>query len=232
MIRLCATLLVAAVFSATARAEDVPRFAVDASWPKPLPNDWIMTGPSWQDGRIWHKRQQEKRRTIRVVGFAILLRMTSQKMGSIIEVDRLSKRFGKTDVLRSLSFSVSAKEVVSVIGPSGSGKTTLLRCLAMLESPTEGEIRLRGVPVAKATHTVELRRNARAVRADIGMTAGLSFPGQCGSGAAARGCPPSAMRNNRSALISSSNFMFAHPDGLRLRSTEIRPGGHFEGGRR
>jgi NHL repeat-containing protein len=42
MIRLCATLLVAAVFSATARAEDVPRFAVDASWPKPLPNDWIM----------------------------------------------------------------------------------------------------------------------------------------------------------------------------------------------
>jgi ABC-type polar amino acid transport system ATPase subunit len=95
--------------------------------------------------------------------------MTSQKMGSIIEVDRLSKRFGKTDVLRSLSFSVSAKEVVSVIGPSGSGKTTLLRCLAMLESPTEGEIRLRGVPVAKATHTAELRRNARAVRADIGM---------------------------------------------------------------
>ncbi|HEY8440720.1 MAG TPA: amino acid ABC transporter ATP-binding protein [Xanthobacteraceae bacterium] len=90
-------------------------------------------------------------------------------MGSIIEVDRLSKRFGKTDVLRSLSFSVSAKEVVSVIGPSGSGKTTLLRCLAMLESPTEGEIRLRGVPVAKASHTVELRRNARAVRADIGM---------------------------------------------------------------
>ena len=123
-----------------------------------------MTGPSWQDGRIWHKRQQLKRRTIRVVGFAILLRMTSQKMGSIIEVDRLSKRFGKTDVLRSLSFSVSAKEVVSVIGPSGSGKTTLLRCLAMLESPTEGEIRLRGVP-----HTVELRRKARAVRADIGM---------------------------------------------------------------
>jgi len=99
-------------------------------------------------------------------------------MGSIIEVDRLSKRFGKTDVLRSLSFSVSAKEVVSVIGPSGSGKTTLLRCLAMLESPTEGEIRLRGVPVAKASHTVELRRNAAPCVPTLAWSFSISICGR------------------------------------------------------
>jgi ABC-type multidrug transport system ATPase subunit len=70
-------------------------------------------------------------------------------MGSLIEVDRLSKRFGSTEVLRSMSFAAGAKKVVSVIGPSGSGKTTLLRCLAMLETPSAGEIRVHGVPVAR-----------------------------------------------------------------------------------
>jgi ABC-type polar amino acid transport system ATPase subunit len=90
-------------------------------------------------------------------------------MKSLIEVDRLSKRFGKADVLRSVSLAVDAREVVSVIGPSGSGKTTLLRCLALLETPSGGEIRVRGVPVAKPISSAELRRNARAVRADVGM---------------------------------------------------------------
>jgi ABC-type polar amino acid transport system ATPase subunit len=91
------------------------------------------------------------------------------RMKNLIEVDRLSKRFGNAEVLRSVSFSIGAQEVVSVIGPSGSGKTTLLRCLAMLETPSAGEIRVRGVPVAKPAGSAVLRRNARAVRADIGM---------------------------------------------------------------
>ncbi|HWX33010.1 MAG TPA: ATP-binding cassette domain-containing protein, partial [Steroidobacteraceae bacterium] len=90
-------------------------------------------------------------------------------MKSLIEVDRLSKRFGNAEVLRSVSLAVAAKEVVSVIGPSGSGKTTLLRCLALLETPSGGEIRVRGLPVARPVSTGELRRNTRAVRADVGM---------------------------------------------------------------
>lgn len=90
-------------------------------------------------------------------------------MANLIEVDRLSKRFGEVSVLSSVSLSVGAKEVVSIIGPSGSGKTTLLRCLAMLEAPSDGEIRVHGVPVAKSVPSTELHRNARAVRADVGM---------------------------------------------------------------
>src|SRR5690349_3319355 len=42
MTRLMATLFLVGLASVAARAEDTPRFAVDASWPKPLPNDWIM----------------------------------------------------------------------------------------------------------------------------------------------------------------------------------------------
>jgi ABC-type polar amino acid transport system ATPase subunit len=90
-------------------------------------------------------------------------------LSGLIDADRLTKRYGQAEVLRAVSLSVSAGEVVSIIGPSGSGKTTLLRCLAMLEIPSGGEIRVRGVPVGRAVSTPSLRRNARAVRANVGM---------------------------------------------------------------
>src|SRR5919199_367005 len=42
VVRLFFSLLLAAIFASPAFAEDIPRFQVDAAWPKPLPNDWIM----------------------------------------------------------------------------------------------------------------------------------------------------------------------------------------------
>jgi ABC-type polar amino acid transport system ATPase subunit len=86
-----------------------------------------------------------------------------------MEAHGLKKRFGATDVLRGINLAFAQKEVVSVIGPSGSGKTTLLRCLAMLETPSEGEIRVNGRVVSQAVSTSDVRRNARGVRADVGM---------------------------------------------------------------
>jgi polar amino acid transport system ATP-binding protein len=87
----------------------------------------------------------------------------------LMEAHGLKKRFGATDVLRGINLAFAQKEVVSVIGPSGSGKTTLLRCLAMLETPSEGEIRVNGRVVSQAVSTSDVRRNAREVRADVGM---------------------------------------------------------------
>jgi len=66
-------------------------------------------------------------------------------MKSLIEVDRLSKRFGKTEVLRSVSLAVDVREVISVIGPSGSGKTTLLMTLAGLLPALHGTVMLDDV---------------------------------------------------------------------------------------
>ena len=51
----------------------------------------------------------------------------------ILNVCDLKKSFGKTEVLRGISFSMQEGEVLSIIGSSGSGKTTLLRCLTSLE---------------------------------------------------------------------------------------------------
>ncbi len=86
-----------------------------------------------------------------------------------MEARHLKKRFGAAEVLCGIDLSIAPKEVVSVIGPSGSGKTTLLRCLAMLEIPSEGEIRFNGRVVSQAATTSDVRRNARALRADVGM---------------------------------------------------------------
>ena len=58
----------------------------------------------------------------------------------ILEVKNLKKSFGKTEVLKGVSFSIEKGEVLTVLGSSGSGKTTLLRCLNFLESPGSGEI--------------------------------------------------------------------------------------------
>ena len=61
---------------------------------------------------------------------------------SILEVNHISKRFERTDVLKDVSFSLEKGQVVSIIGSSGSGKTTLLRCLNFLERPDNGIIRV------------------------------------------------------------------------------------------
>ena len=63
---------------------------------------------------------------------------------AILEVERLKKRFGSTDVLKDISFTMEKGSVLSVLGSSGSGKTTLLRCLNFLEKPDGGKIRVDG----------------------------------------------------------------------------------------
>ena len=59
---------------------------------------------------------------------------------AILEVRDIKKSFGRTEVLKGISFSLEEGEVISIIGSSGSGKTTLLRCLNFLETPDSGAI--------------------------------------------------------------------------------------------
>jgi ABC-2 type transport system ATP-binding protein len=52
----------------------------------------------------------------------------------------LTKRFGRREALRGVSFEAHAGEVVAVIGPNGAGKTTLLSILAGIQPPTSGTV--------------------------------------------------------------------------------------------
>jgi polar amino acid transport system ATP-binding protein len=67
----------------------------------------------------------------------------------VIEVNNLTKEFGKLKVLRGITETIRENEVVCVIGPSGSGKSTFLRCINLLETPTSGEIYIDGEQINK-----------------------------------------------------------------------------------
>ncbi len=59
---------------------------------------------------------------------------------AILEAKNISKRFGRTEVLKDINLTLEQGQVLSIIGSSGSGKTTLLRCLNFLEHPDTGVI--------------------------------------------------------------------------------------------
>lgn len=71
-------------------------------------------------------------------------------MGQIL-IEGLEKTFNSTRVLHSLDLHVGDGEFVTLLGPSGCGKTTTLRCVAGLESPTSGSIRIGERTVVDST---------------------------------------------------------------------------------
>ncbi len=101
-----------------------------------------------------------------------MLAMTSSDMQAAettLAAQGLGMAFGRHVVLSGVDLTLAEREVVCVIGPSGSGKTTLLRCLALLETPAEGQVLMRGRVVAQPRPAPEVRRAAQAVRGEIGM---------------------------------------------------------------
>ena len=62
----------------------------------------------------------------------------------MIEVQHISKKFGKKQILNDISFQVKSGERVVIVGKNGSGKTTLLRIMAGIIKADAGEIRYYG----------------------------------------------------------------------------------------
>jgi ABC-2 type transport system ATP-binding protein len=65
---------------------------------------------------------------------------TATASGAAIAASAVTKRFGRREALRGVSFEARAGEVVAIIGPNGAGKTTLLSILAGLQAPTGGTV--------------------------------------------------------------------------------------------
>ena len=66
----------------------------------------------------------------------------------MLEVKNLYKRYGASEVLKGLSFTMDKGETKVVIGPSGTGKSTLLRCINQLHPPDKGKVFLEGVEIS------------------------------------------------------------------------------------
>ena len=85
---------------------------------------------------------------------------------SLLEVRNVQKSFGKTDVLKGISFDLNEGNVLSIIGSSGSGKTTLLRCINFLESADSGTVSINNEIVYdaqwdKKTKKIAMRNNCK-----------------------------------------------------------------------
>ncbi len=71
-----------------------------------------------------------------------------------LEVRGLTKRFGSTTAVESLSFAVEPGRITGFLGPNGAGKTTTLRTLLGLIRPSAGEALVTGVPYRKLADPV------------------------------------------------------------------------------
>ncbi len=68
---------------------------------------------------------------------------------NILKVENLSKKFGKKEVLKNVSFTINEGDILAFIGPNGAGKTTTIKCLLGLQKATKGEITINGYNLKK-----------------------------------------------------------------------------------
>lgn len=82
---------------------------------------------------------------------------------TIIKVNKLNKKFGDTEVLKSIDLDVKKGEVICIIGPSGSGKSTFLRCLNGLEKVNGGTVIVNNHDITNPATKINV------IRQNIGM---------------------------------------------------------------
>ena len=68
-------------------------------------------------------------------------------MSAVLEVEGLTVRRGRRDILAGVTLSVAAGEMLGLVGPNGAGKTTLLRAALGLQHRAAGAVRLAGQPL-------------------------------------------------------------------------------------
>lgn len=82
----------------------------------------------------------------------------------LIEIRRLFKSFGLSEILKGINLDAEEGRVLALIGPTGSGKTTLFRLIDLLDKPTEGNIFFNGCDICYLSSKEKLK-----IRRKMGM---------------------------------------------------------------
>jgi ABC-type Fe3+/spermidine/putrescine transport system ATPase subunit len=117
---------------------------------------------------------------------------------TILELDRISKRFGATVAADALSLAVQKGEFFTFLGPSGSGKSTVLRMIAGLEEPDGGTIRIDGQDVAAVA---PWHRNLGMMFQNYAVFPHMNVRMNVGYGLKARRLPPSEVKKRVDAML-------------------------------
>lgn len=124
----------------------------------------------------------------------------------MLQIQNLTKRFGKKVVLDSVSLSVSHGEICVLLGPSGVGKSTLLRILNNLESYDDGALYLDGelldVSQVNKTHTVGMVFQQFNLFDHLTVQENITLPLE-----RARGFSPSEARQKARELLTSYQLL-------------------------
>lgn len=86
----------------------------------------------------------------------------------MLDVQSVTKSYGKRKILEDLTFSVRTGEIVGLVGENGAGKSTLLKILSTTVLPSTGEVSLDGL-VYRKKHMGNLRRQIGFVPQDIAL---------------------------------------------------------------
>ncbi|MCU0667063.1 MAG: ABC transporter ATP-binding protein [Patescibacteria group bacterium] len=81
--------------------------------------------------------------------------MSTSDTKHIIEIDKLTKKYGNKTVVKGVNFNIKQGEIFGILGPNGAGKTTTLEMLEALRPIDSGTARLLGYDVAKQPNQVK-----------------------------------------------------------------------------
>ena len=110
-----------------------------------------------------------------------LTRAPCPRQTSAVVVEGLSCELAGRKVLSNIGFAVEEGAILGILGPNGSGKTTLLRCLAGLQAPSAGRIRIDGAD-PRALRPAELARRLALQAQDSAAALGFTVRDVVGMG--------------------------------------------------
>jgi ABC-2 type transport system ATP-binding protein len=132
---------------------------------------------------------------------------------ALIEIERLTKRFGAFTAVDDVSFAVDRGEVLGFLGPNGAGKSTTMRMLAGFMTPTEGTARICGFDVID--RPVEAKRRLGFLPEGAPTYPEMAVEGFLGFTARVRGYRGAERRDRVAAAMALTQL-----EGVRLQPIE------------